>query len=196
MTVDGKTWVTAITKFHNRIHGKSKEILGFADGCCDSVFKSNIASFANQTIRVKELYFLARRELTFTSSGSRFPDFGQSVFIGSRIGVTLVPLDPDGNEITTMTDEECRVGAPVHCNMHFVINGEDQGPCINFIPLDRPLYVVVDVYSTTTQVKVIPLSYLGSLKDLARERIRSVVRKGNYELLPLPTSLKDFCQYK
>lgn len=42
--------------------------------------------------------------------------------------------------------------------MHFIINGQDQGPCAMDIPyLDSPLYVVVDVYGTTKQVRIIPV---------------------------------------
>ena len=42
--------------------------------------------------------------------------------------------------------------------MHFIINGEDQGPCTRDIPYkEGALHAVVDVYGTTKQVKIIQL---------------------------------------
>lgn len=61
---------------------------------------------------------------------------------GSRIGVVFVPTDND----KTMGE------------MHFIINGVDQGACTKQIPLGRaPLYVVIDVYGTTKQIRIIQL---------------------------------------
>ncbi|XP_039255983.2 neuralized-like protein 2 [Styela clava] len=200
ITKGGQTWATAVTKFHNRISGRHKEIVGEP---CDSGNKErikNIASFANQRISVKSLYFLARKELTFTSSGNRFPDFGQSVFIGSRIGVTLVPVNSDtGAELASDEERICISEKTDYslCNMHLIINGEDQGPCATLIPLDRPLYVVIDVYSITKQVKIVDTPYIGTLADLARDKIRSQIKSGQRcEHLPIPTSIKKFCQYQ
>lgn len=59
---------------------------------------------------------------------------------GSRIGVMYVPIDDNW------------------ASMHFIINGEDQGACVNDIPYRAaPLHVVVDVYGTTKQVRIIQL---------------------------------------
>lgn len=42
--------------------------------------------------------------------------------------------------------------------MHFIINGEDQGPCTTDIPYKKgALHAVVDVYGTTKQVKIVQL---------------------------------------
>lgn len=42
--------------------------------------------------------------------------------------------------------------------MHFIINGEDQGSCARDIPYKKgPLHAVVDVYGTTKQVKIVQL---------------------------------------
>lgn len=62
--------------------------------------------------------------------------------LGSRIGVVFVPNPNDSSK----------------AEMHFIINGEDQGPCTKDIPYkDGPLHAVVDVYGTTKQVKIIQL---------------------------------------
>jgi hypothetical protein len=67
------------------------------------------------------------------------------------------------------TDEGSRVGliyvprTPELADMHFIINGEDQGPCCREIPYGAgPLYAVVDIYGSTKQVRLIQL-YQGGL---------------------------------
>jgi neuralized-like protein 2 len=58
--------------------------------------------------------------------------------VGSRIGVMFVP-----------TSEE-------EADMHFVINGDDQGPCARNIPFkETALYAVVDVYGSTKRVRIV-----------------------------------------
>lgn len=60
---------------------------------------------------------------------------------GSRIGVMYIP-----------TDE-------LQADMHYIINGEDQGACVKGIPFAKePLHAVVDVYGTTKKVRIIQLS--------------------------------------
>lgn len=60
--------------------------------------------------------------------------------MGSRVGVMYVP-----------TSER-------EADMHFIINGEDQGACVKRIPFtEAPLHVVVDVYGTTTKVRIVQL---------------------------------------
>lgn len=61
---------------------------------------------------------------------------------GSRIGMIYVQTPSDENK----------------AEMHFIVNGEDQGPCAKDIPYkDSELYAVIDVYGTTKQVKIIQL---------------------------------------
>lgn len=58
----------------------------------------------------------------------------------SRVGVMYIPID----------DKEA--------NMHYIINGEDQGACVKHIPYTAaPLHVVVDVYGTTKKVRIVQL---------------------------------------
>lgn len=60
---------------------------------------------------------------------------------GSRIGVMYVPQF--GTDLA---------------EMHFIINGEDQGVCGKDIPYrERPIHAVVDVYGTTKQVRIVQL---------------------------------------
>lgn len=61
---------------------------------------------------------------------------------GSRIGVVFVPTENDKDK----------------AEMHFIINGIDQGPCTKEIPMEKaPLHVVIDVYGTTKQIRIIQL---------------------------------------
>lgn len=78
---------------------------------------------------------------------------------------SLKPVSPDGSDVLP-TDTGSRIGIMYIENssdankaeMHFIINGQDQGPCTKDIPYkEGPLHVVVDVYGTTKQVKIIQL---------------------------------------
>jgi neuralized-like protein 2 len=74
---------------------------------------------------------------------------------GSRIGVVYLPTPHDQDK----------------AEMHFIINGEDQGPCTKDIPYkEKALYAVVDVYGTTKQVRIIQL-YGGECKKKCCELV-------------------------
>lgn len=65
---------------------------------------------------------------------------------GSRIGVMYVPCPKKSKDDPDLAE------------MHFIINGEEQGPCTKAIPYTRgPLHAIVDVYGTTKQVRIIQL---------------------------------------
>ncbi|XP_063367088.1 neuralized-like protein 2 [Cydia amplana] len=100
---------------------------------------------------------------------------------GSRIGVMFVPCPK------TSKDE------PDLAEMHFIINGEDQGPCTKAIPYSRgPLHAVVDVYGTTKQVKIVQLYGVKTLQLVCRDAILQYVQDGSVKSLPLPKCMKDF----
>ncbi|XP_077287867.1 neuralized-like protein 2 isoform X2 [Arctopsyche grandis] len=100
---------------------------------------------------------------------------------GSRIGVFFLPL------IKLSQDE------PDLAEMHFIINGEDQGPCTRDIPYKRgPLHAVVDVYGTTKQVKIVQLYGVKSLQNVCRDAILQYVKLQSVKSLPLPKCLKDY----
>ncbi|KOB72965.1 Neuralized-like protein 2, partial [Operophtera brumata] len=100
---------------------------------------------------------------------------------GSRIGVMFVPC-------LKMTIDE-----PDMAEMHFIINGEDQGPCTKGIPYNRgDLHAVVDVYGTTKQVKIVQLYGVKSLQAVCRDAILQYLDDGSVESLPLPKTLKEF----
>lgn len=80
----------------------------------------------------------------------------------------LVPigmLEPSKFNVRILpTDTSSRIGlmyVPVNeheANMHYIINGEDQGACVTKIPYsESPLHVVVDVYGSTKKIRIIQL---------------------------------------
>jgi len=99
------------------------------------------------------------------------------------------------------TDEGSRIGVYYVINkatdlaeMHFVINGEDQGPCVHNIPHHQdPIRAVVDVYGTTKQVKIIQVNYgVASLQDSCREVILHNFSKTAINRMPLPKRIREF----
>ncbi|XP_061396166.1 neuralized-like protein 2 [Musca vetustissima] len=97
---------------------------------------------------------------------------------GSRIGVVFIPTENDKTK----------------GEMHFIINGVDQGPCTRDIPLDEapPLHVVIDVYGTTKQIRIIQLYGIVSLQNACRDAILLNMKPQNIDKLPLPERLKNF----
>ncbi|XP_053966791.1 neuralized-like protein 2 [Anastrepha ludens] len=96
---------------------------------------------------------------------------------GSRIGVVYVPTEADKDK----------------GEMHFIINGVDQGPCTKEIPMDKsPLHVVIDVYGTTKQIRIIQLYGIVSLQNACRDAILLNIKPQNIGMLPLPERLKNF----
>lgn len=123
---------------------------------------------------------------------------------GSRIGIMYVP-QPGSDK----------------AEMHFIINGEDQGVCWQDIPYKAgPLRAVVDVYGTTKQVRIVQLyggtytrnapsessrrdihlfhyiSAVSTLQSACRDAILQYTKKSAVNLLPLPRPLKDYLLYQ
>nr|CAH7714454.1 unnamed protein product [Callosobruchus chinensis] len=99
--------------------------------------------------------------------------------MGSRIGIMYVPTDQQ------------------HANMHYIINGEDQGPCIKGIPFTlAPLHVVVDVYGTTKKVRIVQLYVVPSLQSACRDAILQHITKNAVSSLPLPKMLQEYLLYQ
>ena len=84
--------------------------------------------------------YIHRRALLPNAAKSENGPYLLPTDVGSRIGVMYVPAS-DGK-----------------ADMHFIINGEDQGQCARDIPYQAaPLYAVVDVYGSTKQVRIVQL---------------------------------------
>lgn len=190
----GKCWVSAVTKSRNRLQYHSDErsrsqlppqyrsILGnnevISTACgrvrrsmlqpSYSLFCSTLANNGNdQTLQDGEEPSLkaAKKLLVATD-------------VGSRIGVMFYPDDTG-----------------LFARMHFIINGEDQGPSEELIPLDQdssPLFAVVDVYGTTKQIRLIELYKVSSLQNACRDLILQITPQHQLPLLPLPQKVIHF----
>lgn len=99
---------------------------------------------------------------------------------GSRIGIMYVP----------------QAGSD-KAEMHFIINGEDQGVCGKDIPYKAgPLRAVVDVYGTTKQVRIVQLYGVSTLQSACRDAILQYTKKNAVDSLPLPRVLKNYLLYQ
>lgn len=91
------------------------------------------------------------------------------------------------------TDVGSRIGVKVSAagELYFYVNGMKFGPCA-LVPIDKDLYVAVDVYGTTKKVQIIQCG-VHSLLDLCCQNIRKCVAKNNdLELLPITEQLKKY----
>lgn len=101
-------------------------------------------------------------ELNGCTTGLKVVD---NVVKTSRGSVPLSMLKPSKPNMGILpTDRYSRIGvmyiptSDKEANMHYIINGEDQGACVKQIPYtESPLYVVVDVYGTTKKIRIVQL---------------------------------------
>ncbi|XP_069953613.1 neuralized-like protein 2 isoform X1 [Cherax quadricarinatus] len=159
-----------------------------------------------------------RRRGAASSGGLRGLD---SIVVGEHLQTSrgLVPKSllqptsydftaPSGQKITLKrdnilpTDEGSRIGIIYLprgnlAEMHYIINGEDQGAFTKKLPYkEAPLYAVVDVYGTTKQVRIVQLYGVASLKSACRETILKHIAQRGVNALPLPQRLKDYLLFE
>jgi len=142
----GKSWIFAVTKSHNKIvYSDNNES---DSGGEDEHYQSVLGD--TETIHTPQGAF----------SRNLLLPLGK-LFLNSKNGESQSSMTLQENVLPT--DVGSRIGIMYRvvgdtAEMHFVINGEDQGPCARNIPHQGgPLYAVVDVYGTTKQVRIIQL---------------------------------------
>ncbi|MPC11836.1 Neuralized-like protein 2 [Portunus trituberculatus] len=121
-----------------------------------------------------------------------------------RLGLTqLNPASPDLlklppyslPDMTNMGESLGNLGNLAE--MHYIINGEDQGAFTKKLPFEQaPLYAVVDVYGTTKQVRIVQLYGVTSLKSACRDTIVKHIAQHGVNALPLPRTLKDYLLFE
>lgn len=171
----GNTWLFAITKNHT-IWDSFESIAGtgYGEGI-PSTEKKLITDGVNVQTSRGVIPFNALRPNTIGSS-----QYIPPTDIGSRIGIMYVP----------------QAGSD-KAEMHFIINGEDQGVCGKDIPYKTgPLRVVVDVYGTTKQVRIVQLYGVSTLQSACRDAILQYTKRSAIDSLPLPRVLKDYLLYQ
>jgi len=203
----GNSWIYPISKFEMK---ESNDIIEpETDDEPHSMFKSNIRKylFCSQSLpgnllgdatHVRTPRGLLPKRLLRPSMGNGNDSDILLTDRGSRIGIIYVP-----------TVQSASKG-----ELHFIINGVDRGPVSRDIPLNRaPLFVVIDVYGTTKQIRIIQLEgskwnrsandlpYANrsslffavlSLQSACRNVILENFAEDTITELPLPESIKRF----
>ena len=165
----GKTWICAVTKSHNKIvdhEGSGASILGEGD----YIQTYNGALHKNV---LKPIHVPKRKSIPDPREDDvQLTDLTLGLE-GGLMDSTSSEASTQGNDDEILpTDVGSRIGIVYviknkRAEMHFIINGEDQGPYAKDIPYeDGPLHAVIDVYGTTKQVRIIQL-YGGELQKCA-----------------------------
>lgn len=154
----GRLWISAVTKTHNHTFANNnsnaedrssyQSVLGSSD-----VILTPRGNVHRSMLQPACQYHTAYRERTVRDRLGRREGLGGEGFSQD----SMLPTD-EGSRIGIMfkvTNDEAR--------MHFIFNGEDQGPSEEVIPYGNgPLFAVVDVYGTTKQVRIVQLYGGGS----------------------------------
>ncbi|KAI8419936.1 hypothetical protein MSG28_008554 [Choristoneura fumiferana] len=173
----GMSWIFPISKSQNNV---LIELVNQASGRRESEPRISVLGDGH-SVRTPRGYISKTVLKPQTLSQNGTPQGILPMDAGSRIGVMFVPCTKSSKE------------DPELAEMHFIINGEDQGPCTKSIPYSRgPLHAVVDVYGTTKQVKIVQLYGVKTLQLVCRDAILQYVKDGSVKSLPLPKCLKDF----
>lgn len=167
----GTSWIYGITKTHNNVYEYENHGRGFRSNAKRLTGDGHLIRTCRGPIPINML------KPTNSDTGS-FHDI-LPTDIGSRIGVMYVPTSAR------------------EADMHFIINGEDQGACTRNIPFaSAPLHVVVDVYGATKQVRIIQLYGVPTLQSACRDAILQHITKNAVYSLPLPKVLKEYLLYQ
>lgn len=127
----GSSWIFGITKSHNNVYEYENQGRGYRT----NVRRLTADGHVIHTCRGPIPLAMLKPSSQFGSETDILP-----TDIGSRIGVMYVPT------------------SAYEADMHFIINGEDQGACTRNIPFTvAPLHAIVDVYGATKQVRIIQL---------------------------------------
>ncbi|XP_037954443.1 neuralized-like protein 2 [Teleopsis dalmanni] len=176
----GTSWIYPISKFES-VPNDTLNIYPLSFGQCYNLLHQipNKTDAMRNKILGESIYVRTPRGMVLKSL-LRPADANSGILLtdrGSRIGVVFVPTQQDKNK----------------AEMHFIINGVDQGPCTRDIPMDKsPLHVVLDVYGTTKQIRIIQLYGIVSLQNACRDAILMRTRAQDVGSLPLPDRLKQF----
>ncbi|XP_046375269.1 neuralized-like protein 2 [Haliotis cracherodii] len=178
----GKSWIFAVTKTHNRVYTDNPDdpnsqpyqsVLG-----CSEVIHTPLGAISrSMLLPLNRLH----RGIGGDCNCLAEDKCRNSILptdVGSRIGIMYKVKDSSAD-------------------MHFIINGEDQGPSARGIPFrDGPIYAVVDVYGTTKQVRIVQLYGVTSLQNACRDLILQMIRKEDVSRLPLPRKIVQFLRYE
>ena len=209
----GRCWVSAVTKSFNRYQYYSAQranltlpslqhpyqsVLGTGEIIntgCGHVRRSMLqpsntllrSSFVNNSNNIS-----ASSSSSSISSSTQFNSIETSEETSLKVEKKVILATDVGSRIGVMF---CPDETGVFARMHLIINGEDQGPSEELIPLScdsPPIYAVVDVYGTTKQIRLIELYKVSSLQNVCRDLILQRTPQRLLPSLPLPQKVIQF----
>lgn len=192
LTNEGKSWIFPLRKNINQLVNYTPDSDESETNPFQSILGSNEyvkSSCGNFRKHLLKPGVLPRNQspITINEVGSGSSDSEENdnlpTEVGSRVGLVYIKKDDVAE-------------------MHFILNGEDQGPCVSDIPVDKEsLYAVVDVYGATKQVRIIQLYGVATLQHYCRESILRYIQMNDIDFLhikdgiSLPNKLKSFLRY-
>ena len=170
----GKSWIFAVTKSHNRVFNSARESQGRT---CMSILGNGEDVLTPRGVFKRQLLHPVRHlaynspplsndceDSTSATTNELIARSHPSSTSPLRNGITTNNTQPKLFNLEILpTDSGSRIGVVYlvknnKAEMHFIINGEDQGPCAKNIDYTcAPLYVILDIYGTTKQVRIIQL---------------------------------------
>lgn len=193
----GRSWIFSINNAESELAEPHQSVSLFGEGSSDQIHMSN-GVISRSMLQPVPRGYNAVRDNGRSSDGEDSISYGSPGPDSSHANKNH-RNGAKGNILAT--DVRSRIGVMYvlkgDCaEMHFIVNGEDQGAYATYIPYkDGPLYAVVDVYGTTKRVRIVQLHGVASLQCACRDTIRRCVPSTNVGELPLPTQLKDFLQH-
>ncbi|XP_041376774.1 cytoplasmic tRNA 2-thiolation protein 2-A-like [Gigantopelta aegis] len=177
----GKSWIYAVTKTHNKVCDYSQQT-EHTEPYQSILGDSEVIHTPRGTVSRSMLLPLGQLQQRGMDSKNVFDEKSWNSIlpfdVGSKIGIMYKTID-------NLAD------------MHFIINGEDQGPSARGIDCRHgPLYAVVDVYGTTKQVRIVQLYGVTSLQNACRDLILQRLKKDDIGHLPLPQKIQQFLRYE
>lgn len=184
----GKSWIMAVTKSNSRglVDQQHQQTAETAASTSQEPRKTKPVLGDGQVIccggRGSFRRSLLQPRIRNLSNSNYFHDYTKDLLptdVCSRIGVMYQASSENTAE------------------MHFIINGQEQGPNALNIPYrNGSLHAVVDVYGTTKQVRIVQLYPDMSLQHVCRDVILKHTRhKNNIDDLPLPEKLKVYLKF-
>jgi len=219
LTNMGQSWIFAVTKSHNKVerhdeyssdHESNSETAqqstdnGTLPNAWSSVLGSGEQIYTSRGVIQRSVlrplpklhsnkpFMLGGFDEDYVSGSIYSRGLRRNSLHGGLMGsqVNILPTDV-GSRIGVMY-----VSRGEFAEMHFIINGEDQGACATDIPFKNgPLFAVIDVYGTTKQVRIVQLYGVTSLQSACRDAILQYITKNAVSSLPLPNKLKEYLLY-
>ncbi|XP_043565943.1 neuralized-like protein 2 [Chiloscyllium plagiosum] len=173
----GSSWVFAITRNHNKVSTDDQESNPAPQPLCSTEAYLQIGKCR-----------IPKDKLVGRSRPGRY-----SHLLDELYKTNILPATARGSRVGVLYTTHANMG-----EMHIVINGEDMGPCAREIPINQPLYAVVDVFASTKTVRIIQVDYgFPSLQTLCRQLVQKcIMHRLAIDWLDLPDPLKNYCKYE